>query len=118
MLEQFLTPEYLKLVLALVAGFFGAKYLVKTDTKIEGRRRAAADLAGRYREKGLDTIPDLLLDYSVGDYSGMAKKIYSVYDHAKENGLEAEFETVFEKMFAAKMQDPNERAALVERLNK
>lgn len=118
MLEQFLTPEYLKLVLALVAGFFGAKYLVKTDTKVEGRRRAAADLAGRYREMGLTTIPDFLLDYSVGDYSGMVKKIYSVYDHVKDSGLEAEFENVFEKMLATKMQDPEARAALVERLNK
>lgn len=118
MIEQYLTPDNIQLALAAVLAFFGAKYLYKGDTKVEGRRRAAADLAGRYRAMGLTTIPDLLLDYSVGDYSGMAKKIYSVYDHAKDNGLEAEFENVFEKMLAAKMQDPDAKAALKERLNK
>lgn len=116
MFDQLFTPENLKLLAVAAAGLFGAKYLFKTDTKVEKRRRGAAELAGRYREMGLITISDLLLDYSVGDYSGMSKKVYSVYDHAKENGLDAEFETVFQKMLAAKLQDPEERAAIKERL--
>ena len=115
--EQFFTPEILKLIAAVVAGYFGFKYFVKTDTKVEKRRRGAAELAGRYREMGLVTIADLLLDYSIGDYSGMAGKVYAVYGHAKENGLEAEFEAVYEKMLVAKLQDPDERAKLLERVS-
>lgn len=117
MFEQFFTPENLKIVAAVVAGYFGSKFLIKTDTKVEKRRRGAAELAGRYREMGLVTIADLLLDYSVGDYSGMSSKVYAIYGHAKENGLEAEFETVYEKMLVAKLQDPEERAKLKERIS-
>ena len=117
MFEQFFTPETLKIVAAAVAGYFGSKFLVKTDTKVEKRRRGAAELAGRYREMGLNTAADLLLDYSVGDYSGMARKVYAVYGHAKENGLDAEFETVYEKMLVSKLQDPDERAKLKERVS-
>lgn len=117
MFEQFFTPETLKMVAAVFAGYFGSKFLLKTDTKVEKRRRGAAELAGRYREMGLVTISDLLLDYSVGDYSGMAGKVYAVYGHAKESGLEAEFEAVYEKMLAAKLQDPTERAKLKERVS-
>ncbi len=122
MFEQYLTPEIftpeiLKIIAAVFAGFFGFKFLVKTDTKIEKRRRGAAELAGRYREMGLVTIANLLLDYSMGDYTGMAGKVYGFYGYAKENGLNAEFEAVYEKMLAAKLQDPEERAKLKERVS-
>lgn len=116
MIEQYLTPENIKMVLAAVAGYFGYKYLVKTDTKVESRRRAAAELASHYREMGLASVSNVLLDYSVGDYSGMAKKITSYYEKVTENGMEAETDSVFNKILNTKLQDAEFRATLTERL--
>lgn len=93
-------------VLILVAGFAGVKWLVKTDTKVENRRRGAAELAGVLRSLGLKHTPDFLVDYSVGDYSGMGDKISRLAKLFLEGeaAVVLEFEKVFENILTAKLK--------------
>lgn len=74
-------------LVGLVAVLIG-RWLYKKDTEVEDRRRAAAQLAGVYRSAGLIHTAEFLEDYSVGDYSGMAKKIKKAADllNSKEAG--------------------------------
>lgn len=62
------------IVAGLVAALAG-RWLFQKDTEIEDRRRAASRLAGVYRAAGLTHTAEMLEHYSVGDYSGMARKI-------------------------------------------
>lgn len=79
----------------LMASIGVGVFLFKKDTEKENRRKTASKLAGLFRAKGLKYIPELLEDYSVGDYSGMAK----IIDHA---GLAladpADAERIFDQM--------------------
>ena len=61
-----------------VVAWLAAKWLFKKDTEIENRRRAAGQLAAKLREMGFTELPEFFIDYSVGDYSGMAYKLKAV----------------------------------------
>ena len=65
-------------VVLSIAGFTVARFLFRRDTAREDRRRAAGRVAGYLRSQGLQHLPEVLEDYSVGDYSGMAKSITKV----------------------------------------
>ena len=58
-------------------GLLHLKWLFTKDTEIENRRRGAAKLAAKLQAIGLRKLPEFLIDYSVGDYSGMANKIHA-----------------------------------------
>ena len=95
-----------------------AVWLFKKDTEKEGRRRAAAKLAGVLSALGLVKIPDFLIDYSVGDYSGMTKKIA---DLAKlfldgSDAVVKEFEVVFDRLLEARLSSEAGRALVAAKL--
>lgn len=115
-----LTPMGSGLVVAVVVAALLLGILVfKKDTEIENRRRAANEVASILREKGLRIIPDILSDYAVGDYSGMVAK----FKHAAKLLLNpemaaAEFEGVFQRILEEKLKNPDQRAALIEKVTK
>jgi len=108
-------------ILALIAlvGFLGAKWLFKKDTAIEERRRGAARLAAALKSYGLSKIPEFLIDYSVGDYSGMAMKIKSYAEMfiAGEESVVKEFDVVFERVLSEKLKSEAGRALIASKLS-
>jgi len=88
------------------------------DTRVEDRRRAAAKLAGVLSQYGLVRIPDLLIDYSVGDYSGMGEHVVEVTKLflAGERAVLDEFEKVFASVLNAKLRTDEGRAYVAARL--
>jgi len=115
-----LTPSSIAiLVLVPVVGFLAAKWLFQKDTEIENRRRGAAKLAAVLQTYGLKKTPEFLIDYSVGDYSGMTHKIA---DLARlfldgEEHVVKEFQQVFERVLDAKLQTDEGRAYIAARLS-
>jgi hypothetical protein len=108
-------------IVALIAlvGFLGAKWLFKKDTEIENRRRGAARLAAALKAYGLVKIPEFLIDYSVGDYSGMAMKIkaYAEMFLAGEEAVVKEFDGVFDRVLAEKLKSEAGRALIASKLS-
>lgn len=105
-------------VLLAVAGFVVGKWAFGKDTEVEDRRRAAAKLAGVLSKYGLVKTPDFLIDYSVGDYSGMGQKLKALVDLFL-NGEEAvvkEFEQVFDNVLVAKLKSEAGRALIAAKL--
>ena len=105
-------------VLSSIVAFAAVKWLFKKDTEQEGRRRSAAELAAVLTGLGLRKTPAFLIDYSVGDYSGMAKKIH---DLAKlflngEAAVIEEFSQVFESCLTAKLSTETGRAYVASKL--
>jgi len=101
-----------------VVGFLGAKWLFKKDTVIEDRRRGAAKLAASLKAYGLVRVPDFLIDYSVGDYSGMAMKMKQLAEMfiAGEEAVVTEFDTVYERVLAEKLKTEAGRALVASKL--
>ena len=95
-----------------------AVWLFKKDTEKEERRRGAARLAGVLSSLGLKKLPELLVDYSVGDYSGMAKKIAETAKLfvAGEAAVLEEFERVFESLLNARLSSEAGRAYVAAKL--
>lgn len=106
-------------LLVLIGGYAGTQWLVKKDTKIEERRRAAANLAGVLRGLGLSKTPEFLIDYSVGDYSGMGEKLVRLAELflSGEKAVVDEFDKVFEKCLAAKVNTEQGRAYVAVKLD-
>ena len=115
-----LTPSSIAiLVLVPVVGFLAAKWLFQKDTEIENRRRGAAKLAAVLQTYGLKKTPEFLVDYSVGDFSGMAHKIA---DLARlfldgEEHVVKEFQQVFDRVLEAKLQTDEGRAYIAAKLS-
>ena len=115
-----LTPSSIAiLVLLPLVTFLGAKWLFQKDTEIENRRRGAAKLAAVLQTYGLKKTPEFLIDYSVGDYSGMAHKIA---DLARlfldgEEHVVKEFQHVFDRVLEAKLQTDEGRAYIAAKLS-
>ena len=107
-------------IVALIAavGFFGAKWLFKKDTEIEDRRRGAAKLAASLKVYGLARIPDFLIDYSVGDYSGMATKIKTLAEMflSGEEAVITELDGVYERVLSQKLMTEAGRALVASKL--
>ncbi len=102
------------LLCIVIAGSLYAlgKWLFRKDTEIEDRRRAAAKLAGILSKFGLVRIPAFLIDYSVGDYSGLAQRLKNLVELFVE-GEEAvvkEFNEVFERCLTVKLGTEEGRA--------
>lgn len=106
------------LVLIALVGFLGAKWLFKKDTVVENRRRGAARLAACLKAYGLVRIPEFLIDYSVGDYSGMAEKIKGLAEMflAGEEAVVKEFDAVYDRVLVEKLKTEAGRALIASKL--
>ena len=115
-----LQPTGVALIVACcVAGVALGILFFKKDTEIENRRRAANEVASILQEKGLRIIPSILSDYAVGDYSGMVAKFKNAAKLLLNPQMaNAEFDGVFTRMLEEKLKDPEQRAALVEKVTK
>lgn len=107
-------------IVALIAvvGFLGAKWLFRKDTEIEDRRRGAAKLAASLKAYGLVRIPDFLIDYSVGDYSGMAEKMKTLAEMflSGEEAVVTELDGVYERVLSQKLKTEAGRALVASKL--
>ena len=107
-------------IIALIAvvGFLGAKWLFRKDTEIEDRRRGAAKLAASLKSYGLSRIPDFLIDYSVGDYSGMAEKMKALAEMflSGEEAVVTELDGVYERVLSQKLKTEAGRALVASKL--
>lgn len=104
--------------LCALCAFLAAKWLFRKDTEIENRRRAAAQMAATLRGLGLKQIPTFLVDYSVGDYSGMA---HSIGETARlfmsgEDAVLREFSEVFANLLEAKLKTEEGRLVIAAKL--
>lgn len=114
-----LTPATIALCICVpLLAFFVVKWPFTKDTETENRRRAAAKLAAMLQAAGLKKLPDFLIDYSVGDYSGMANKIHQLAEMflEGEEPVLAEVETVFGNVLAAKLATEEGRAYIAAKL--
>ena len=114
-----LTPATIALCVCVpLLGYFIGKWLFTKDTEIENRRRAAARLAAKLQELGLRKTPEFLIDYSVGDYSGMANKIHMLAELflGGDDPVLAEVDTVFRNVLDAKLKTDEGRALIAAKL--
>ena len=85
--------QVLCVVLGALAAYFSVRWFFRIDTAIENRRREAAHLANKLSEMGFKELPEVFLNYAVGDYSGMANQISVVIQRLRAND-----KSVFEDM--------------------
>ena len=114
-----LTPATIALLVCVpLLAYFIVKWLCTKDTEIENRRRAAARLAAKLQAIGLKKTPEFLIDYSVGDYSGMANKIQMLAELflAGDEPVLAEVETVFRSVLDSKLKTEEGRAFIAAKL--
>jgi hypothetical protein len=108
----------LAVLAAGMASYLIGKWAFGKDTEVENRRRAAAQLAAKLTEMGLKQTPAFLIDYSVGDYSGMAMKIKQLADlflHG-ESAVVAELDSVFNNVLNAKLKSETGRTLIAAKL--
>ena len=114
-----LTPATIALCVCVpLLAYFICKWLFTKDTEIENRRRGAAKLAAKLQAIGLRKLPEFLIDYSVGDYSGMANKIHALSELFLDGDepVLAEVETVFQNVLTAKLGTEEGRAFIAAKL--
>lgn len=114
-----LTPATIALCVCVpLLAYFIGKWVFTKDTEIENRRRAAAKLAAKLQAIGLRKTPEFLIDYSVGDYSGMANKIHTLAELFLdgEEPVLAEVETVFRNVLDSKLKTEEGRAFIAAKL--
>lgn len=114
-----LTPATIALCVCVpLLAYFICKWLFTKDTEIENRRRGAAKLAAKLQAIGLRKTPEFLIDYSVGDYSGMANKIRTLSELFLDGDepVLAEVETVFQNVLTAKLGTEEGRAFIAAKL--
>ena len=100
------------------AAFLIGRILFRLDSKIEDRRRNASKLAGKLDGLGLVRLPAVLIDYSVGDYSGMSSKIRELIEAIGEPAQRhAEFGKVVRAILSEQMKDPELRPGLIKFFN-
>ncbi len=116
-MKEFLSNPIVHGVIVIAIAYLSAKVFYKTDKNIEKRRRAAIDLSAVLKSHGMTWVPDLLVDYAVGDYENVGLKLGHLgLDIAKDPKLKSEFESVFQKLLASKFQDPDAKAELEDML--
>lgn len=102
-----------------VGGAYGVgTWLFKKDRELEARRRRAAELAAKLQGFGLTRIPAILIDYSVGDYIGMAEDIVKTAElfMGDDAHVLAEFDDVYQGVLAAHLKTDAGRALLAAKL--
>lgn len=108
----------LSFIVACGAAFAIAKWAFGKDTEIENRRRGAARLAAKLQAYGLKKTPEFLIDYSVGDYSGMAKKIHDLAElfMSGDEHVVKELDEVYQRVLEAKLMSADGRALIAAKL--
>jgi hypothetical protein len=118
---MFLSSNFLlSLALVVIGGASVGAWLFRKDTAQENRRRSAAQLAGVLSRFGLKRIPEFLICYSVGDFSGMAKCILdwvTLFVKGGEAEIIKEFDEVFARVFEVKLLNPESRAYIQARID-
>lgn len=111
-------PVILLILCVPALAYLVVKKLCQKDTEIENRRRGAATLAAKLQEVGLRKLPGFLIDYSVGDYSGMANKIRMLAEMLADGDevVLAEVDSVFRNVLDAKLATEEGRAFLAAKL--
>ena len=115
MMSLVLTPATIALCVCVpLLAYFLVKKVFEKDTEVENRRRGAAKLAAKLQEIGLRKLPEFLIDYSVGDYTGMANKIHMLAELfvSGDDPVLAEVDTVFRNVLDAKLKTDDGRALL------
>ncbi len=108
------SPLVIIAVVSVLAYFVG-KWLFSFDEKVEDRRRHAAQIATELKQEGLQHIPDLLIDYSVGDYSGMVSRMKMWYEFLRDDDQRKAFFSKFlETQLKNALNDPNRRQKLLD----
>jgi hypothetical protein len=105
-------------VIAAAVAYYVGRWFFKLDEKIEDRRRAAGQLAIALAKVGLKRIPEFLLCYSVGDYSGMGEKLIELVRLflSGEAAVLDEFADVFDNVLKAKLSTEEGRAFIAAKL--
>ncbi len=108
----------LLLIVVIAVGYALVSWLFKKDTAREERRRGAAKLAAALGGLGLKKTPEFLIDYSVGDYSGMSHKIKELAETftGGQAGVLLEFEKVFDNLLTASLRTETGRALIAAKL--
>jgi hypothetical protein len=94
------------LVCAPALAYFLAKWLFQKDTERENKRRRAAEVAAIYKKRGLEDIPSQLINFSVGDVSGVIHGFVDAlhkYVMVKDEEVEAQIDRVLTNMVKAAM---------------
>lgn len=68
----------------VAAGAVGA-LLIRGDTRVENRRKRAAELAALAGENGLPLTKGMLTNYAAGDYSGLLGSVDALYDELTDD---------------------------------
>ena len=113
MMSLVLTPATIALCVCVpLLAYFLVKKVFEKDTEVENRRRGAAKLAAKLQEIGLRKLPEFLIDYSVGDYTGMANRIHMLAELlvSGDDPVLAEVDTVFRNVLDAKLKTDDGRA--------
>ena len=113
-----ITIAVLSFIIACGAAYAAVTWLFKKDTEVENLRRGAAKLAAKLQEFGLKKIPEFLIDYSVGDYSGMLKKIEQLAELflSGEVHVMQELDAVYQNVLAAHLKTEAGRTLLAAKL--
>ena len=92
------------LICAPALAYFLAKWLFQKDTEKENKRRRAAEVAAIYKKRGLEDIPNQLINYSVADLSGVIHGFVEAlhkYVMVKDEEVEAQIDRILTNMIKA-----------------
>ncbi len=106
-------------VVVAAVGYFIVRWMFRVDEKMEDARRSAAELASVFSGLGLKETPAFLLDFAVGDVSGMAEKLVKLAALflKGEAAVLVEFERVFDGLLAVKLTTDAGRAIVAAKLS-
>ncbi len=109
----------LSCVIVAAVGYFVVRWMFRVDEKMEDARRSAAQLASVFSGLGLKETPAFLLDFAVGDVSGMAEKLVKLAALflKGEAAVLVEFERVFDGLLAVKLTTDAGRAIVAAKLS-
>lgn len=107
----FSLTQVLIIVAIGVGAWFAGKKLFQVDTKVEGYRRSAGQLAASLKEMGFKELPEFFIDFSVGDKSGMLYKLQTIAQRLMqgEKAVLTELDDVFLKLLTIKLNTPEGR---------
>jgi len=103
----------LSAIVAVGAGYAFFKWLMKEDEKLVAARKAAGTLAAYLSSYGLNSLSEFLVDFSVGDFEGMAALIADLAKDISKGGvpaIEAELQSTFQTVLADVLKTTSGRA--------
>ena len=113
-----ITIAALSLVCSVGGAYALGCWLFKKDQELEDRRRAAAQLASSLQAYGLKKLPGILIDYSVGDYIGLAEDVVKLAEDfgSTDASIMAEFDSVYQNVLEAHLATAAGRALIAAKL--